>query len=213
MARSIGVGGMVVWPVALALGALVACGGGSLGSDGGRGGAGGTGGGCPQPTQYCYGECAHDPIAATCTPQGTWECASGSLTHYWCGGAAGSGGAAGGGAAGSGGAAGAAGAAETSGGGSGAGGGGGAAGLSGTFGCAGVRTCALGTQYCAIQEPSTSTQTAEYGCEPLPSGCSGATDCACLCPNGSCPRFPFALTYLCTCGGSSGALTVDCNGE
>jgi hypothetical protein len=92
--------------------------------------------------------------------------------------------------------------------------GGGAAGITGTFGCGNYK-CTLGSQYCAIQEPSTSTQTAEYGCEPLPAGCSGATDCACLCPTGgaSCPRFPFVLTYLCSCRGSSGALTVDCNGE
>jgi pilus assembly protein FimV len=112
---------------------------------------------------------------------------------------------AGAGAAGTPGAAGAGGAAGTSGG----------AGITGTFSCGPSQKCTLGSDYCAIQEPSTSTQTAEYGCEPLPAGCAGATDCACLCPSGgaSCPRFPFALTYLCVCGGSSGALTVDCNGE
>jgi hypothetical protein len=230
MTRSIGVGGVAMWPAAiLALGALGACG-------------GGNGAGCPQPPQYCYSECAHDPIAGTCTPQGTWQCASGSKTTYWCpdqgtGGAVGTGGQAGG--LGGGGAAGVAGAAGTSGGaggtsggaggaiggaggaiggaggaigGAGGSSGGGAAGITGTFGCEND-TCASGSQYCALQYASTSTGTTEYGCEPLPSGCTGATDCACLCPNGSCPRFPFALTYICSCRGSSGSLTVFCNGE
>jgi hypothetical protein len=215
MARLFGVGSAVMWlAVVLALGE--ACGSGSLGSDGGGGGAGGTSAGCVQPTQYCYSECAHDPIAGTCTPQRTWECPGGSNTYYWCpnegsGGAVGTGGQDGG--RGGGGGAGTAGAAGISGGGGGSNGGaGGAAGITGTFGC-GEYDCTLGSEYCAVQEPSTSTDTASSGCAPLPTGCTGATDCACLCPNGTCPHLSFELTYSCYCSGSSGYLTVDCNGE
>jgi hypothetical protein len=222
MARSIGVGGVAMWPaVGLALGALAACGGGSLGSNGGSGGSGGSGGtggsagsgACPQPALSCYNECFKDPIPGTCTSQGTWECPSGSSTFYWCpnegsGGSVGTGGQDGGG---TGGAAGS-GAAGTSGGAGGSNDGGGAAGITGTITC-GDYACMRGSEYCVVQETSTSTQTATYGCATLTAGCAGATDCACLCPNGTCPHVSGELTYICYCSGSSGNLRVTCNGE
>jgi uncharacterized protein YciI len=78
------------------------------------------------------------------------------------------------------------------------------------FACGGGSICTLGSQYCAIQDPSTYRDPYSYYCKTLPA-CCGATDCSCLCPKGSCPTL---TTSLCRCRATeSWSITVECTGE